>query len=54
MLDEPLLVGLAERFGALAVWERGLELFGRPPTWEPSLVDVLRLGEFLKEREGGK
>lgn len=54
VLDEPLLLGLAERYGPLVVWEYGLELFGRPPTWEPSLMDVLRLTEFLKERVGGK
>lgn len=46
-MDSPLRV-LADEFGPVRVWKVGMEVFGYPPTWEPSVTDLLRLQTALK------
>jgi hypothetical protein len=42
---------LVDRFGHHKVWSVGLKVLGFPPTWEPSLVEVLSLSKELQRLE---
>ena len=45
----PALLPLAEKYGPAPVWFAGIEALGWPPTWQPSLRDVLRISEYLEK-----
>lgn len=49
MGKNPLLRPLVERFGNEAVWHKGIEVLGHPPSWTPSTSDVLKLQEALEK-----
>lgn len=45
----PALLPLANQYGPAAVWFAGEEILGWPPTWQPSLRDVLLIQEYLEK-----
>lgn len=47
MEDVPLLQSLVDQFGPEMIYEAGLKVLGYPPTWEPSLKEVLQIKQFL-------
>lgn len=40
---------LIELFGWNRVWNVGTKFLGYPPTWEPSLIEILRLKKELEK-----
>jgi hypothetical protein len=41
------LRGLVDQYGWQRVWAVSESLFGYPPTWEPSLLEILQLKSEL-------
>jgi hypothetical protein len=40
---------MVEKYGWFRVYEAGLELIGFPPTWDPSLKQLLAIKSYLEE-----
>ena len=50
MKDVEALQPFIMEFGCREVWEAGLHVLGFPPTWKPSLNDLIKLREYLIRR----
>jgi hypothetical protein len=40
---------LVAKYGWRRVWRVGIDVLGYPPTWEPSLIEVLNLKSELEK-----
>lgn len=45
----PALRPLLDEFSAERIWKVGLEVLGFPPTWAPSINDLMKVKEALRK-----
>lgn len=46
----PILEGLLEKYTPQEIWDVGKQVLGWPPTWMPSMNQVVMIAEAIERR----